>query len=184
MFSEKYSEVLETKEINLLQTRFECCGLESYQDWKTKNNDPNFHSAVSKYKLLISSDQIEFDVPDSCCKNFTENCGRDFRHQDTINLNGCYEPFVKYLELRILIICNISIGVTVVHLMSFVFWLIVSLVLKGDYSAVNPSMKEKIYHSVVQEKPKSKKKKIKHNIRQTQIRKEVVVIEFEDSDST
>ncbi len=190
LFVEKYSEVIETKEINLLQKKFKCCGLDSYTDWKKKNNDPDFHSAILKYKLLITADQIAFDLPDTCCKNYTENCGKDFRHRDTINLDGCYEPFLEYLDFRILIVCNLSIGVTVIHLLSLIFWFVVSVMLKGDYSVVNPSMKEKIYESVAtskpilaDEKPKSKKHRKKHNIRQTKVSKEVVVIEFADSDS-
>ena len=75
--------------------------------------------------------------------------------------------------------CSISIGLTVIHLISIVFWLVVSVALKGDYSVVNPSMKEKnIYEAVETTRSDEDEKNVLRSLKEG-----VVVIEYDDTNS-
>lgn len=130
-YEELYPEKAETIEINLLQTRFKCCGLRSYTDYKL--TDPVSLAAISKYELIISGDQISYDLPDTCCVKIAHNCGKDFRAKSSINVNGCYEPFINFLSRRILIISSISTGIACLNILSFLYLLLVCAILKGDY---------------------------------------------------
>ena len=140
MYKEKYSHLQQTQEINLLQTRFKCCGLNSYEDWKKTSNDPFVFQ--NKNKLLLHEEQISFDLPDTCCMNITLNCGKDFRFVSTIHTNGCYTPFFKYLTERILTIGCVSVGMAFVNFLTILFLVFVCSTLKGDYSLIATSSKK------------------------------------------
>lgn len=142
----KYSEIkatmLETKEIDLLQTRFKCCGLNSYIDWK-KFSDFDSKEAISKHKLLISKEQIPFDLPDTCCTKIGENCGKNYRFLSEINLDGCSSPFTSFLNNRIIIICCLMIGISVINALSILCLIYASVSLKADYTLIKRVKKVK-----------------------------------------
>jgi len=90
-------------EIDDLQKKLECCGVESVDDWK---------------------DNLElnktFSVPSSCCKNDTANCGQGyFSNPDNYKIytDGCYDEaranIMIYLEVAFWFIITI-IGVQAV----------------------------------------------------------------------
>lgn len=149
-YAEKYTDSLETKEIDLLQNKFKCCGLISYEDWKI-SSDKNFITSISKYEKLISTEQISFDLPDTCCRQISENCGKDFRFKKTIHLNGCYEPFIKYFTDRILIMCSISIGLSTVNFLTITFLVYVCFMLKADYSLIYPDSEDQNEDDIVKD---------------------------------
>ena len=56
---------------NWLQTKFQCCGVVSNEDWKV-HLSPN-HII---YKIIGNTTLYIDDVPDTCCKNQSKNCGK------------------------------------------------------------------------------------------------------------
>ena len=134
--------MLETKEFDLLQSRFKCCGINSYMDWK-KMTDPELKAAISKHELLISKKQIPFDLPDTCCIKIGKNCGKNYRFLSEINLDGCTLPFKNYLNKRISIVCCIMIGFSVMNLLTILYLLYVSIALKADYTLIKRVKKDK-----------------------------------------
>ncbi|XP_051948124.1 CD63 antigen [Xyrauchen texanus] len=75
----KYNTSIETKKaIDSLQQELKCCGANSSDDWV------NFSTSHTS-------------VPDSCCKNMTDNCGKGAIHDSSIiYTNGC-QPAVETL---------------------------------------------------------------------------------------
>lgn len=132
-YVEKYDEMVQTIEINLLQSKFKCCGLESYKDWQ--NTDEESLLAISKYEQLISPEQIPFDLPDTCCKNISEGCGKNFRFKSTIHGHGCNRPFLEYLSARVFFIACLALGIASINILAVVYLITVCVILKGDYNA-------------------------------------------------
>ena len=59
---------------DLVQTSFHCCGVKTWDDWKTKWNNGS--------------------VPDSCCKGgAVEDCGKTTEDESKFNTEGCYAKF-------------------------------------------------------------------------------------------
>ena len=53
------------------------------------------------------------DVPDSCCKNFSFDCGKGFQGKD-INEEGCWTTIENEIERNSKVALGIGIGVVVV----------------------------------------------------------------------
>ncbi len=148
-YKEKYTHLEETIEMDLLQTKFKCCGLNSYKDWQPKYQKNSL--AFNKNEMLLYAEQIPFDLPDSCCINYTINCGKDFRFLDTINKSGCFEPFFKHISNYILFMCSIANGLAIINILTISFLIFVCLTLKGDYSLINSYDNSEIINEKEQE---------------------------------
>ena len=59
-----------------IQRHVQCCGVDSYKDW---------------YKYLN-----EFNVPDSCCINFTVGCGQVAVNRSNVFTTGCRSAIYKW----------------------------------------------------------------------------------------
>ncbi|XP_060787891.1 tetraspanin 36 [Neoarius graeffei] len=79
---EKYNgENSETRAVDYLQSKLECCGVQNYTDWQSW---PWFSSHNNS-------------VPTSCCKaNVT--CTGQFNHPELLNTNGCRTKLEQFLE--------------------------------------------------------------------------------------
>ncbi|KAF5905298.1 tetraspanin-3-like, partial [Clarias magur] len=81
---EKYGEGSETRAVDILQSRLECCGVQNYTDWA---NWPWFASHNNS-------------VPRSCCKANT-TCTAQFDQPELLNRKGCL-PNLDQLLQRVL----------------------------------------------------------------------------------
>ena len=100
---------LHSKEIVWLQKRFSCCGLTTFGDWKS----------------ILKLDYYGYNVPDSCCINMIENCGRKpvnfvgngvLDRSHIIYTSGCLAIYYKYFSNDISFLSVISICISVVLL--------------------------------------------------------------------
>jgi len=84
-----------TEAINDLQSTFQCCGADSFEDWR--------HSQWWQSSLRLSN-----KVPDSCCKTFSVMCGvRD--HPSNIFYTGCAHKLSQLVGDHLLLIGSIAI---------------------------------------------------------------------------
>lgn len=81
-----------------------CCGSYNYTDWR---NNIGFNLTNS--------------VPDSCCKNETENCGRNgLRNSTRINEEGCLSYIKEQLEKGYLIMGAVTAAVALIMIMGII----------------------------------------------------------------
>ncbi|CAF0799338.1 unnamed protein product [Brachionus calyciflorus] len=77
-----YSEEMDTKQtrrINWLQKEYQCCGMNSSQDWSHDINE-NIQAWLVENKVSGSI----FDVPDSCCINNIKTCGKRYLKEESL----------------------------------------------------------------------------------------------------
>ena len=115
-YEEKSEWASNVQKINWLQTKFQCCGINSHDDWK---------SHLSSLHLIfkqISGNLSEYidDVPDSCCKRQTKNCGKIYseKKDETIYLNGCLQPFLQHSIRNLNILCTFGMAIGLIDLIS------------------------------------------------------------------
>ena len=116
-----YKEVNETKyetlKFNWLQNKFNCCGVESYEDWKSHLSTATYIN----YKRLNNDTLIYLDdVSDSCCIKKTKNCGKVYSDDKISNLNsnGCYQIFLQHSIENLNIISIFGIVLSLINLIS------------------------------------------------------------------
>jgi len=86
-----------TETWNIMQSDFGCCGVSNYTDWK---GTPAF-------------DQTN-DVPDTCCKVFTEGCGKGAATgTDKIYKTGCFVKFEQFVVDNAATAAGVGVGVIV-----------------------------------------------------------------------
>nr|XP_023027314.1 CD151 antigen-like isoform X2 [Leptinotarsa decemlineata] len=117
-----------TASIDYIQENLHCCGAVNYLDWERRSP-------------WIQNETVTNKVPDSCCKTITLGCGkRD--HPSNINPEGCMEIIVQKIQSNFWLICAVTLGVGVVHVVGIVFSIVLFLKLErrkldGNYSPRN-----------------------------------------------
>ena len=87
-----------------IQDDFECCGIDSYQDWES-----------TKYGKAING------VPDSCCKNHSSDCGTEVfskKGAGGINKRGCSKLLEEFIERQMTIIEGMGLSIAVLCVIS------------------------------------------------------------------
>jgi len=90
---------------NVIQKDFSCCGVDSFDDWK--------NTAFSGGNNL----------PDSCCKDWTKDCGKSFFNNpdvSKINEKGCYKLLETEIVDNVEVVGGVAIGILVVQVNKFV----------------------------------------------------------------
>ena len=93
---------------DLLQRKFECCGIDSYRDWK----DVFQNSAI---------------VPDSCCVGRQEeDCGRNFFRNTGVYQDGCLGKLSQEMKENLKTLggmmdvnINLNISIGDLHIVNF-----------------------------------------------------------------
>lgn len=148
----EYNELLpylhSTKKINWLQTKFLCCGIDTYADWKSivtfrgpnyflRAGMPNDQQVNLQY---INQNQYQQnypyidDVPDSCCVNIAASCGKQAysygRDKGTlINIRGCLSEYNRWFSKDMIFLCAMAVSVSIILL-------VLALVLVYLYGAI------------------------------------------------
>ncbi len=125
MYDESSTFKHETKKINYIQQRFNCCGVDSFNDWKS------FHSYRNPNQPVKYIDKINYenayayrdDVPDSCCINYMANCGKQTYvfnrdRSSIINIRGCLSIYLRYFSNDLTFLCALSISVSIIFFVS------------------------------------------------------------------
>jgi len=90
-----------TTAVDLLQTRLECCGADSFEDWATTQWVSRGINQSNK-------------VPDSCCKTVSRHCGvRD--HPSNIYYTGCAHKLSRMASDHLLLIGTIALVICAVE---------------------------------------------------------------------
>jgi tetraspanin-33 len=135
-YNESNSDSLDAKAINWLQQKFKCCGLDSYKDWESKHMKLQAISERVEKNLRIRN-QTTFDVPDTCCVNIAEGCGKQFPELDTLNRAGCFEPFYNFLSNDMKILSGVACGLALLTLIAIAVLVFVAFSVKGNYSKLS-----------------------------------------------
>lgn len=101
-----------------LQNEFDCCGVESYDDWK--NSQPN-------------------KPPISCCKDSVseqECADRSYNNTAPINTEGCSKTFEDYLKNKVAIIGGVGIGLAFVQIVGILFACCLARAIRKEYEVV------------------------------------------------
>lgn len=130
-YDESNSEMNYTVQVDLLQTKFKCCGLNSYKEWKS--NLALNKNSVLKNEYLLNPDQIPFDLPDSCCVKPTIKCGKGYVSIKTVNRDGCYFIFRDYLIARIRLISIVSNGFAILIIPTIIYLMYSGFTTSGNY---------------------------------------------------
>jgi hypothetical protein len=140
LYDEMNPTLSHTKLINKVQSNFKCCGLSSFQDWELSAtiNKNYYKSYYLNNEFLLDKNQIAFNVPDSCCVNYLENCGKDFALNSTLNTNGCFDILRKYFTNFSYTVFTICIGAISIISFCILYRLYVGLCFsESDYYLLN-----------------------------------------------
>lgn len=103
-----------------VQPRFKCCGVNSYADWATNNN--NYENNT---------------VPKSCCKETATSCsGAQSDVPGNIYTQGCVQGFGQFVKDNIFIIGGVGIGLAFVQIVGILFACCLARALKKEYEVV------------------------------------------------
>ncbi|XP_030745586.1 tetraspanin-11-like [Sitophilus oryzae] len=125
-FLENYEQNAKTQSINYIQENLKCCGAQSYTDWKYS-------------KWLYGHPEILNKVPDSCCKTVSPRCGYR-NHPSNIYYAGCDERVSEPLKFNLLLICAVSLGVSVLQVIGVVCSIKLFLKLEAEDRNYNPQV--------------------------------------------
>jgi hypothetical protein len=135
-YEERSYERYETRKITYLQTKYNCCGLQSYSDWRAFYLYGGQVFAVSYIDQWTVNNNLPYVdyVPDSCCINKQPGCGKQFYNnlnptsfdrERIINTRGCISQYMIYLNKDIQFL---SIFLVVISSVAIVLWAVLVFV--------------------------------------------------------
>jgi hypothetical protein len=128
-----------TVKINAIQLNYKCCGLEGHADWESSPlNKALERDQYLNNEFLLDKSQLWFNVPDTCCKEPRQNCGKDFASNGTIYTKGCFSILKHFMVNFSLTTFSVCMGVILIILFCIVYFLYVGLCFEGDYYLLNP----------------------------------------------
>merc|ERR1719219_3348124 len=87
-----------------IQLKLQCCGSESYLDWRSS-------SWQASHRPLL--------VPSSCCKSPSVGCGlRD--HPSNIHYTGCRHRFQQEISSHLVYVCGISVCTALLQIVGII----------------------------------------------------------------
>ena len=139
-YDERSIDRWETRKIDWLQQRFNCCGLMSYSDWRAfylYGGQVFQVNYIDQWTVNNNMPYVDY-VPDSCCIDRQPNCGKQFynryntNNQNSfdrdriINTRGCIPSFLTYFNrdimfLSIFCVCVSAIAILLWVLLAFVY---------------------------------------------------------------
>lgn len=129
----------ETKKINYIQMRFNCCGVNSFNDWKSLLNYRNPNQPIRYIDKVNYENSYAYrdDVPDSCCINMSPSCGKQtyvFNRDraSVINTRGCLGIYLSYFTNDLTFLCALSITVSIIFFVSSLGFAFVYMRLKDS----------------------------------------------------
>lgn len=111
----------------VVQTKFECCGVANATEWAGVAGFTDY----AKKHGWNSTLAINTPVPDTCCKEITENCGLTYSTDTDIHQNGCVQKIESWAESHMKIILGAVGGLCALELITVImsFYLV-----RGGYS--------------------------------------------------
>ncbi|XP_060677008.1 CD63 antigen [Hemiscyllium ocellatum] len=109
-----YNKTGNAVNIDELQKQFHCCGSTSYRDWLTILNNT---------------------VPDSCCKNETQNCGKT-PTPNKVYEAGCVSVINMWLKNNIVIVAGVALGIALFQLLGIIFACVLMKGIRSGYEVM------------------------------------------------
>ncbi|XP_043537722.1 CD63 antigen isoform X2 [Chiloscyllium punctatum] len=109
-----YNKTGNAVNIDELQKQFRCCGSTSYRDWLTILNNT---------------------VPDSCCKNETQNCGKT-PTPNKVYEEGCVNVINTWLKNNIVIVAGVALGIALFQLLGIIFACVLMKGIRSGYEVM------------------------------------------------
>jgi hypothetical protein len=110
-----------TQAWNLIQNDFQCCGVSNYSNW------------------LEAPKMDGKDVPDSCCKNETPNCGKGVLLSgdlNNINQAGCFTKLELLIVDNVAVVGGIGIAIVVLQIIGTLVSCMLARNMRRRYSYV------------------------------------------------
>uniref|UniRef100_A0A8C1MGA7 Tetraspanin n=1 Tax=Cyprinus carpio TaxID=7962 RepID=A0A8C1MGA7_CYPCA len=115
----EYNETENSRILDTLQQDYKCCGKNSSVDWLNS-------------KFLAPN-----SVPDSCCKNVTQNCGEGaIRDTSKIYTEGCQPILDKFLKKNFLMIAVTALIIAFVQITGIVLSCILVQAIRNGYEVM------------------------------------------------
>lgn len=144
LFDERNYYRHETRKINWLQEKFQCCGLDAYTDWQSIMFMG--YSYPINYQQQYQNNRMPYvdSVPDSCCIRPSSGCGkyRSFYNQNRaaiINTKGCFSLYNLQFSKDIQFLSALGLFVSLVCLILSVLLLVVFTLIKKNLSLLHVS---------------------------------------------
>lgn len=132
-----------TQHIDEIQSRFKCCGRLSFADWRNSSTvNPSKKFLFLNNDFLLASNQIAFNVPDSCCIQTNESCGKQLPAETSIFGRGCLAPLNQFLANLLFFVYVTYAATFCIISSSIVYFLLVSLAVKSDYNLIRENFDE------------------------------------------
>ncbi|KAI0223344.1 Tetraspanin [Lamellibrachia satsuma] len=96
-----------TQAIDNMQTTFQCCGAESFKDWRYR-----------PHTIIMAAHN--YSTPDSCCKSVSEGCAIHV-HPSNIYYDGCITKLEHYLKEHLIIIGSVGLGICCLQIFGILF---------------------------------------------------------------
>lgn len=141
MYDENQKGKIATLKMDWLHNRYNCCGIDSLNDWKALYDYRNPYQPISYYDKQAYQHNRPYtsDVPDSCCKNRRSQCGKqgNFYGRDRSEFlfeQGCLGPYMSSFERDVRFLCGLSIAASIIYLISGVGLLYVFNALRKSFA--------------------------------------------------
>ncbi|XP_053112284.1 tetraspanin-9 isoform X1 [Hemicordylus capensis] len=86
---------------NIIQAEMNCCGVTDYRDW---------------YPVLG-----EYTVPDRCCKENSQDCGRNVTNTSSVWNTGCYEKVKTWFDDNKHILGSVGMCILIMQILGMAF---------------------------------------------------------------
>ncbi|CAF0994944.1 unnamed protein product [Brachionus calyciflorus] len=137
-YDENKSDNFYTQKIDWLQMNFNCCGIESYSDWRSYLLTNGQHQSVNYIDQWTINNNLPYidNVPDSCCLSKKFNCGKMFSSQSSenknlvINTKGCLNSYLEQSRKHIIFLAGLTVGISALILSSFFIYAFVYFFLR------------------------------------------------------
>lgn len=132
-YDETSNQTQDQESLNFFQAEFQCCGWDTYSDWSL-SPQLNQLKPYLRYKFLLSLEQIEINVPDTCCRTVKESCGKDYSLNKKIYLEGCEMSVVRLLSHLKNFVFFVTCGLSASFMLAGVFYSLVITVIGSEYN--------------------------------------------------
>ncbi|XP_051885780.1 tetraspanin-9 isoform X2 [Pristis pectinata] len=84
---------------NIIQTEYECCGVDNSTDWGT-----------------IKGNNV---VPDSCCQEYSKDCGQ--HDSSKWFAKGCYDKIEAFVEQQTVVLGSVAMSIVLIQILGMAF---------------------------------------------------------------
>lgn len=126
-----YKQEIVRETWDTIQDKFDCCGVETYQDWSNQTiTNGSFITYAKQHgwkKDGPPPKNTEFPVPDSCCVENKESCGLSYdllKVKDELrpkgSNKGCAAGLEDWIGDNLGLIAGIAVGIAVIEIIGIV----------------------------------------------------------------